>query len=305
MSKKDNMKLWSAVDTTDPEYTRHVNQRGGFTAIDAQWQIQQATEQWGPYGGAWGVRDLAYDYVRVGNDIVEVSLEATFWFPGGEFPLGTDMAFRAGNESKKKLLTDLTTKALSKLGFSADVFMGKFNDNRYVQENKPAPKREARAPRGNGSAPPTGEPKRQETMLSSSTGTSDPQPDWPVPPCPECREPGLRRDGTSGRQPPFSCSGGCTEESRNGKEYPKSYWRASEKKLRFVKKLMADYCTQRDDEYESLRAMIGATLDVPDTARAYSDPDASKVIDALLGDLERGVPFETSSNAVDETDVPF
>ena len=44
----------------------------------------------------------------------------------------------------KKMETDVTTKALSKLGFNADVFMGLYDDNRYVNQMKeefnPVPK---------------------------------------------------------------------------------------------------------------------------------------------------------------------
>ena len=45
----------------------------------------------------------------------------------------------------KKIETDALTKALSKLGFNADVFMGRFDDHKYVEEinaefNPPPPK---------------------------------------------------------------------------------------------------------------------------------------------------------------------
>ena len=36
----------------------------------------------------------------------------------------------------KKIETDALTKAISKLGFNADIFMGKFDDVRYVEEMK-------------------------------------------------------------------------------------------------------------------------------------------------------------------------
>jgi len=36
----------------------------------------------------------------------------------------------------KKATTDGITKCLSMLGFNADVFLGKFDDNKYVQELK-------------------------------------------------------------------------------------------------------------------------------------------------------------------------
>lgn len=34
----------------------------------------------------------------------------------------------------KKIETDTLTKAISKLGFNADIFMGKFDDVRYLKE---------------------------------------------------------------------------------------------------------------------------------------------------------------------------
>ena len=133
----DNFRIWKQVDITDPKHTKKVNQRGGFTAICAQYQMQVATGLWGPYGTTWGVKNCKYSYLQDTNKenekiIIEVCLDAVFYYPEGEFEIGCDIAYRPGNDSKKKLLTDLTTKALSKLGFSADVFMGGFDDNKYI-----------------------------------------------------------------------------------------------------------------------------------------------------------------------------
>lgn len=133
-----NMDLWNSVCKTDPAMTKRVSQKGGFTAIDAQYQLRIATELWGPYGGNWGVKDCVYGYLNNWEDnsgtISEVWLEALFYYPGGELEISTDTAYRKGGDSRKKLLTDLTTKSLSKLGFNADVFEGKFDDNKYVAE---------------------------------------------------------------------------------------------------------------------------------------------------------------------------
>jgi hypothetical protein len=291
-----NMELWLAVETTDPAYTKKVNQRGGFTAIDAQWQLMVATQQWGPYGTSWGVKDLSYDYVRVGDTIAEVGLEATFWYPGGEFSLGTDMLYRPGNESKKKLLTDLTTKALSKLGFSADVFMGKFDDNRYVQELKAAP-----------AAPRQQAPQRQAPSNGTSD-TSDPHPDWPVPVCYQCGGTGERKRGTKGNQSPFRCMNeGCEEQGRDGKSYRTSYWRASDKAIGMLKALVSEYREDRGGTYDEVKEVLVTVVGVPDSSKAMAQQHCSKAIQALQDDLKGTEPLTAEVAAVEpeQDDIPF
>ena len=131
---ENNMKIWDKVCITDPEITKRVNQRGGFTAIDGQAQLRNATMLFGPYGAAWGITNLEYETVTdPDGNILEVTLTARFFYPGGEFPMSNDMRYRPGDECRKKLLTDLRSKSLSLLGFNSDVFEGKFDDNRYVQ----------------------------------------------------------------------------------------------------------------------------------------------------------------------------
>lgn len=143
---KDNMELWDLVCKTDPTITKKVEQRGGFTAICAQSQIKRATELWGSYGIKWGVKDCTYEHIVVkihtGDIETEVeeqpgiSLTAVFYYPDGEFEIASDMYYKPRDDCMKKLLTDLTTKALSKLGFNSDVFEGKFDDNKYVESMK-------------------------------------------------------------------------------------------------------------------------------------------------------------------------
>lgn len=167
----DNMELWNKVCETDPAITKQVNQRGGFTAVCAQAQIKRATEIWGPYGGKWGVRDLQWGSVSdKDGEVIEMALSGKFFYPDdNEFEIGSDIAYRAGGDSRKKLLTDITTKALSKLGFNADVFEGKFDDNKYVQEmikkhsnnNLPEPPLPPPEPPPDSPPPSQDPPKRQ------------------------------------------------------------------------------------------------------------------------------------------------
>jgi len=135
--KPENMALWESVEATPPSWVSKVNQRGGFSTITAHRQVKLATGLWGPYGGTWGLFDVEWGEIKNGaGDTVEITMSGVFKYPGGAFPIATDMQFRANGDSRKKLMTDATTKALSKLGFSADVFLGRFDDNKYVQEQR-------------------------------------------------------------------------------------------------------------------------------------------------------------------------
>ena len=129
----DKLKLWKSVEKTDPSHTRKVEYGRKFTAIDAMYQIKEATKHFGPYGGEWGIKNLSWSYIPAEKP-QEIILDAVFYYPSGEFEISTDATYKPGNDSRKKLLTDITTKALSKLGFNADVFMGLFDDNKYVAE---------------------------------------------------------------------------------------------------------------------------------------------------------------------------
>tara|TARA_R110000822_G_scaffold113041_1_gene244111 strand:- start:1170 stop:1844 length:675 start_codon:yes stop_codon:yes gene_type:complete len=133
---KNNMELWDSVCKTDPSHTKKVNQRGGFTAIDAMYQMQEATRAFGPVGIGWGWDfDLSYPP----NDTVVAKI--TMWHGKrentfsqvGQKKLGGD---RVDEDAVKKAVTDGLTKCLSYLGFNADVFLGKFDDNKYVEEMK-------------------------------------------------------------------------------------------------------------------------------------------------------------------------
>jgi hypothetical protein len=160
--ENDNLVLWSRVEKTNPKYTKKANIKGNnITAIDPQYQILNATKEFGSYGKKWGFKDIQLDYSLMDKkffaDKIEgkypntkvvgkeeavmglVVFKAIFFYPEGQFPiLNSSSIFTNNAMSKiddqfaKKIETDALTKALSKLGFNADIFMGKFEDNRYV-----------------------------------------------------------------------------------------------------------------------------------------------------------------------------
>lgn len=132
----DNLSIWNAVSKTNPAHTKKVNQRGGFTAISAQYQILAATEQFGPIGIGWG-------YTTGDPVIVEtlITVPVSLWHGSRENVFGPmlgceewkDKNGRVDSDAPKKAVTDGLTKLLSQLGFNADVFLGLFDDNKYVE----------------------------------------------------------------------------------------------------------------------------------------------------------------------------
>lgn len=135
--ERQNMKLWDKVKTTKTEYTKPTGFGAfKFTAVDPQYQLQEATKLWGPYGQQWGLRELRFGTFETDAGTTTIMLEANFQYPGGEFPIAVDMKFKPGQDCCKKLITSARSKALSFLGFSADVFMGKFDDTAYVNDLK-------------------------------------------------------------------------------------------------------------------------------------------------------------------------
>ena len=136
---KNNLELWDTVQTTAPQYTKRVNQRGGFTAIAAQSQVKRATEVFGIMGHGWGVEDEKFTTVE-GTTMVLYT--ANLWYKfntrTGAIPIHSSIKYGANgrydDDFAKKVATDALTKGLSKLGFNADVFMGLFDDNKYVND---------------------------------------------------------------------------------------------------------------------------------------------------------------------------
>lgn len=153
----DNMHIWDQVYKTDPAATKNATVSGQkITSISGQHMIKRATEVFGPVGIGWGwsVVEERFDQggpVRTENgEIIGHELGHTLriklWYEmdgkrGEVEQYGcTPFAYRSkygittDTEAPKKSLTDAVKKALSMLGFSADIFMGMFDDLDYVAE---------------------------------------------------------------------------------------------------------------------------------------------------------------------------
>ena len=136
------MKIWDFLSKTNPEFTKPFSKFGGktLTTIDPHYQIQMMTNAFGPVGKGWSYQ-VEYKYL---DKLVfaEVSIQYFLdnkWYAFGPVSSVQSLAKKNGgldDEAPKKAMTDAMTKAFSHLGMSADVFLGMFENNKYVEDLK-------------------------------------------------------------------------------------------------------------------------------------------------------------------------
>ena len=141
-----NTQLWDALGKTDPAHTKQFKRAGGFsgTALKPQWVLRKLTEQFGPCGSGWGVSKPDFQVVQ-GQDEVLVYCTVSAWHGHAGnllWGVGGDKVVTKLNSGKiihddeafKKAFTDAIMNAFKFVGVGADIHMGQFDDNKYVQE---------------------------------------------------------------------------------------------------------------------------------------------------------------------------
>lgn len=138
----DRMKIWNYAFKTDPSTTKEVGYGSyKYTTVCAYSQILKATKMWGSFGCKWGVMDESFTLIGAKTMLYQ----ATLFYPAENkncfVPIHSDDLIVKWSDKKqkdvynddwsKKLATDALTKGLSKLGFNADIFTGKFEQQKY------------------------------------------------------------------------------------------------------------------------------------------------------------------------------
>ncbi|MNF71208.1 hypothetical protein D3C84_531540 [compost metagenome] len=157
-----NMRIWEQVETTETRFTKPAKVGGQeITSLNGTAMIMKATEIFGPVGigFGWTVMEERFDKsgeifsgegdkrFSLGHELNH-TIKIKFWFVldgrRGELEqYGCTKYFykstfgtTTDGEAPKKSLTDAIKKSLSMLGFSADVFLGMFDDIEYVNQLK-------------------------------------------------------------------------------------------------------------------------------------------------------------------------
>lgn len=161
-----NLAIWRSLEETDP---RHVKEITGKTykgnSPRPQYVIYRLTERFGPVGLGFGWEVLSDAYVdgaphADGTEKTHECRIRFWWREGGDRCEvdsygATKALYKAGTkggqpgywvsdeDAAKKSLTDAITKAASWLGVAADIFMGRWDDSKYVAALRQEARKEA------------------------------------------------------------------------------------------------------------------------------------------------------------------
>lgn len=144
---ENNTALWDKLGKTDPAHTKPFKRAGGFsgTAIKPMFSYRRMTEEFGPCGVGWGVGEPSFQVVPAGEETL-VFCTVSIWHEkpdqivygvgGDKVVVKQQSGLRSDDEAFKKAFTDAVTNGLKLIGVGADVHMGMFDDNKYVNTMK-------------------------------------------------------------------------------------------------------------------------------------------------------------------------
>lgn len=151
-----NLALWESVQTTDTKFTKEATLDGRtVTSINGTYMAKRATEEFGPIGKGWGFDILAdrldqgapilgKDGVVIAHELMH-TIQLKLWYVRagkrnsvthyGHTPFVRKSQYGPYTDfdAPKKSLTDAMKKCLSLIGFSADVHLGMFDDQTYLE----------------------------------------------------------------------------------------------------------------------------------------------------------------------------
>mgnify|MGYP003479490616 FL=1 len=144
-----NKALWNSVSKTDPRAVKPITGKTyKGNSPKPYWLIERATEEFGPIGIGWGVDVKSERFERLGEfDVLHVAVVSVWYVRDGvrsqtfDQMGGTKAAYVSSKgslivdeDAGKKSVTDGMVKCLSMIGFAGDIFSGRWDDSKYVEE---------------------------------------------------------------------------------------------------------------------------------------------------------------------------
>jgi len=163
----DNLKIWAELEMTDPKFVKSITGKAyRGNSPHPTWRVKQLTRGFGPAGHGFGWEIISDQYIDSKPHVIKTGPETStiifekmhecrirFWTRDpetkevGHFEgYGCTKALYLTNAGKwmddedaaKKSLTDAITKCISQIGGAADIFLGRWDDNKYVAQVREA-----------------------------------------------------------------------------------------------------------------------------------------------------------------------
>jgi hypothetical protein len=143
----ENLALWCRVEKTDPKHVKPITgKQYSGNSPKPHYMVWRLTQEFGPCGIGWGFKVVSQGFQRFSDtDTLHTAL-VDFWYvldgKRGEFQqMGQTTAsyvtsagkFKVDEDAPKKSVTDALVKCASYLGFAGDIFMGRWDDSKYVE----------------------------------------------------------------------------------------------------------------------------------------------------------------------------
>lgn len=140
----DNMRHWDRFADVDPKFTKPITGKAyKGTSPNPQYVIRCLTEIFGPVGVGFGWSVVAEDFTPMGDEVLHWC-RIQFWhtdranafdsYGQTKALMKTKNGMMLDEDAPKKSLTDAIVKAASHVGIAANIFLGRWDDQKYVAE---------------------------------------------------------------------------------------------------------------------------------------------------------------------------
>ena len=139
-----NLDLWNKHADIDPAFTKPITGKAyKGTSPSPQYVIHCLTDMFGPVGQGFGWDVAAEGWQPLGDEVLHWC-RIRFWhtdrangfdaYGQTKALMKTKNGLMADEDAPKKSLTDAIVKAASQIGVAANIFLGRWDDQKYVAQ---------------------------------------------------------------------------------------------------------------------------------------------------------------------------
>lgn len=139
-----NLEIWSKFEDIDPKFTKAITGKPyKGTSPSPHYVIKCLTDLFGPVGKGFGWDVVAEEFAPMGDEVLHWC-RIRFWhtdranhfdaYGQTKALMKTKSGLMLDEDAPKKSLTDAIVKAASQIGIAANIFLGRWDDSKYVAE---------------------------------------------------------------------------------------------------------------------------------------------------------------------------